>query len=656
MGPEYEAILQDYQNHDRYVAEIDRVLVVTKQRLDWSENTVARYTKRISELEEKLQAQLISEGSEMGAVQAELEALSSRYKAVEEKLRSTKNELEQECKKSASAIAPEKLLATQNEVSTLQKENGGLSQMVSSLEAEKTTLQGEISNLQTRLQDQATKSAANQTREATNTAERRELEDELSLLRIELKSAQQESADSRALGAENTDQKNELERELSRLRIELKSAQNAYTTALEASGGSEKQLSHLRTEFKTESTTDPELENLLSRLHIELESTKYKSNARITLLENNLADTQRVLAAAEATLTELRGAPKPDASAIEIDLKADIAVHFATQKRLQDDFFTYVSNADERMAQQRLKFDAMRAKLNALRADVAAGTARVEPVAPVVPRMTMDDLGNSVRRPRKEAPKMSDLSLTPFFTKHAVVTTNSPLSPSAVVVGEDTAGDGDDTMIDRSMRIERSILIPSVIESSEPTRLLLAGANRKRKHLVKAAQSTAIPEESDEEEALPKPKPKKRTRKVPEESEEEEAPPKPQPKKRAKKVPEKAAPEPAHIFDTPIKEKVKPTKKMAPPTSIFDDEPLTTKPVPKKRKRPVGPSPAFREDDGTGRLVLAGDSAEPSSGSGLTLRPPVQGVFTKEISPPKKRPEVLKRFFAGGKKIQGRGA
>lgn len=607
-----------------------------------------RYKQRITELEQKLQAQLISGGSEKGVVEAELEVLQTRYKAIEEKLKWSKNELEQERKNSERAIEPGKLQAVQDEVATLLRENRELRQTVSSLEAERVSLRSEITSLQTRLNNQAEESTANHTREATNTAERRELEKELSRLRAELNSTQKDSA----LEASNTADKKELEKELSRLRIELKFAQKETSAnkSLEISNATEKkelekQLSRLRTELKSalkesadnlthdasNSANKKEFEKELSRLRTELKSVQKESTAQITTLENDLANSRKLLNSSQNSLAGLRaGAPTAIPSNAEADLKADVAKEIAARKKLEKDFYKFVSDSDEKYAALKSKLDASRAKLSALRAATGTNTA---PVAPMVPLMTLDDLSRSVKRPRKEGPKTSDLSLTPFFNKHAVVTTGSPLSPSAVIVGEDTTGD-DTTIVDRSMRAERSILIPSAIESSEPTRLLLVGANRKRKLPVKAAPPPPAP--------------------IPEEESEEEAPQKPQPKKkRAKKAPEKTAPELVNIFDTPVKDesKPKPVKKNMPPKSIFDEDQPATRPVPKKRRRPVGLAQAFREDDGTGRLVLAGSSADAPGGAGLTLRPPVAGVFTKEISPPKKRPEVLKRFFA--KKIQG---
>lgn len=658
LEPEYEAIQQDCNNHERYIGEIDKTLAVTNERLSWSESAVIRYKQRIKELEVKLQAQQIIEGSEKNLVEAELEALRIRYKTIEEKLKSSKNELEQERQNSERAIEPRELQNVQNEVATLLRENRELRQTVSSLEAERVSLRGEITTLQTRLQNQAQESVANHSRESTNSAEKRELERELSRLRAELASTQKESTQNQTLKASNTAEKKELEKELSRLRVELKLAQNEFSAnkTLAASNAVEKkelekQLSNLRAELKSalkesaenlthdtsNSAEKKDLEKELSRLRTELKSAQKASTTQIASLENELSNSKKLLNSTQKTVAELRTtAPTSIVSNAEADLKADVAKEIAARKKLEKDFYNFVSDSDEKHALLKSKLDASRAKLAALR---AATNTVVAPVAPMVPLMTMDDLSHSVKRPRKEGPKTSDFSLTPFFKKHAVVTTGSPLSPSAVVVGDDATLGGDDTtIVDRSMRAERSILIPSAIESTEPTRLLLAGATRKRKLPSKPAPA-------------PAPAP------IPEEESEEEAPHKPQPKKkRAKKVPGKAVPEPVHIFDTPAKDEPKAKgKKNMPPTSIFDDDPPVAKAVPKKRRRPVGLTQAFREDDGTGRLVLAGDSADAPGGAGLTtLRPPVSGVFTKEISPPKKRPEVLRQFFAGKKKIQGR--
>lgn len=541
-------------------------------------------------------------------MEAELEALKSRYKAIDEELMWTRNELKQERKHSENAIEPGELSAAKDEVAALQRE---------------------IEILQTRLQNQATESTVNQTRE---TAKRKELEKELSRLQAELESAKNDlTAQTTTYSAE----KKELEKQLSQLQTEMKSAHKERSVNQPQKGKNDELETQLLQSAQEESTAEKkELEGQLSHLRAEHESAQNQSTAQITTLENNLIHTQDLLKTAQTTISRLQAAaPIPLSVVAEADLKADVAKEIAARKKLEKDFYQFVSDSDEKHALVKSKLDAARARIKAMSHAVHA--ANVAPVAPTAPLMTMDDLSHSVKRPRREAPKTSDFSLTPFFTKTAVVTTDSPLSPSAVAMGEDATVAGDDTMIDRSMRAERSIRIPSAIESTEPTRLLLAGASRKRKPPVKAATPplpAAIPSD-------------------------DEAPRKPQPKKkRAKKMPAKVAPiapEAVHIFDTPVKEepKAKPTKKNA--ASIFDDIPAATKPAPKKRKRLVGSTQAFRDDDGTGRLVLAGDSGEASGGSGLTLRPPVTGVFTKEISPPKQRPEVLRQFFSGRNKIQG---
>jgi hypothetical protein len=68
----------------------------------------------------------------------------------------------------------------------------------------------------------------------------------------------------------------------------------------------------------------------------------------------------------------------------------------------------------------------------------------------------------------------------------------------------------------------------------------------------------------------------------------------------------------------------------------------------------------FDEDDGTGRLLLnnLGESQDPPVPrksptlfpSGSTLLIPSVSAFNAEFSPPKRRPEALKKLFAGGKK------
>lgn len=270
---------------------------------------------------------------------------------------------------------------------------------------------------------------------------------------------------------------------------------------------------------------------------------------------------------------------------------------------------------------------------------------------PAANPLTMDDLENSVKRPRnKQATKESEFSITPFLKRQALV-----VEGDSTTAGDATAAPDESSMGGAG---EKSIMIPSVIDSKQPARLLFAGAGRKKKP-TKA--STAILEEMEE---APVPEPEPEAALLPmlaqlqeEDNYEEEdsmlmvsapiiakakakgkAPAKPRGKAAAKPAAaakaKPAKPRNALLDSSPV----------APPP----EKPVAKKAAPKPRKKAAaetslrGIKPASFDDDGTGRIQLNFDDAsQPNKVPSLV---PKVGAFNKEISPPKRRPTGMKLF------------
>lgn len=567
LEPECENLLEDIQDRDRYVEEVDRVLAAQTERLQWAEAAVVRYKERNKELEEKLQTRLASEGSERGVLVAELEELRNQGRALEEKIKLLENELDAERKKSSDmnpklATQRDELVAAQKELAKLKEENKGLKEENKEMEEETITLQAdkaaqkdEITSLKTRLQDHVDRLqkaiTAKKSLEAEHRAERDALIKELHVLRTELEDA--EASAKRA-------------------------AHQAYKSAVQQA----EQAAGARAELEKE----------ISALRAELTETR-ATVSRIQASPSTSDPNQNLLALQSALTAE-----KAARAALEKEL--------ATQTRdwgYKEELYKATLDRTQAKLAKSVAAKKITATFTAPATKIPiTDNPKKRPAPRVLP---LDDDDDKVKRPRQERPATSDFSLTPFFTKHAVVTTDSPLTPSV-------GAPGDDTMI----RAERSMVMPAAIESSEPTRLLLAGTNRKRKApKAAAAAPAAAPIEEEEAEVAPEPKAK------------------PKAKPRAKKAEKEVDTILPGIFDSPSADAV---------------------PVPvKKRKKPVVPVAqrmnAFREDDGTGKIVVAtGESGERgAAAAGLAVR---TGVFTKEISPAKKRPEVLKSWFPGGKK------
>lgn len=129
--------------------------------------------------------------------------------------------------------------------------------------------------------------------------------------------------------------------------------------------------------------------------------------------------------------------------------------------------------------------------------------------------LTMEDLELSAKRPRKTPPKTSEFSITPFLKRqtaaadtsvpNATTISTTATTTTAAVASEADAPDAPEA--------GETTMIPALIESKEPTKILLAGASRKRKAKNPTVQPD-IPEViAAEEVENPKPKPKPRKRK-----------------------------------------------------------------------------------------------------------------------------------------------
>lgn len=247
--------------------------------------------------------------------------------------------------------------------------------------------------------------------------------------------------------------------------------------------------------------------------------------------------------------------------------------------------------------------------------------------------LTMQDLERSAKRPRqKTPPKASDFSLTPFLKKQAQVIADSPDNSRT----DDARATGEESIQDDAG--DRSIMVPAVIESTNPTRLLLAGAGRRTKL---STRPEAVPEAEEAPSSRP-----------PSEAEDEEieedsilmAPP---PKVKAKAKAKSTTAKKTTATETSILSSLAEAKKEA-----------ASKPKKKTKKQNgetsfmggIRPT-LFNDDDGTGRLeVILDDASQEPRGKGRLKLPPSNATaFTKEISPPKKRPDALKKFQIGKK-------
>jgi len=258
--------------------------------------------------------------------------------------------------------------------------------------------------------------------------------------------------------------------------------------------------------------------------------------------------------------------------------------------------------------------------------------------------LTMEDLASSEKKPRRKesTTKTSEFSVTPFLKRQAQQSDTST-SRAASAAPDTSIAVENETTIDKQAG-ERSAIDSSFIDGSKPRRSLFAGANRKKK--APTAPPVRIPEEPEEEESRPAPA---TDSELADDSLLEIKVPKARPKPHAKTKGKAVSTGPVVIS----------TLLLSSPER--HDEPVSLPKVPvgkKKRKKPPGETsflgirPTVFDDDGSGRLNLNLDdgSQETQAAAGLAGQPPLLlpkfGAFNRELSPPKRRPEALKKMFA----------
>ncbi|PWW77131.1 hypothetical protein C7212DRAFT_357014 [Tuber magnatum] len=218
--------------------------------------------------------------------------------------------------------------------------------------------------------------------------------------------------------------------------------------------------------------------------------------------------------------------------------------------------------------------------------------------------LTMEDLELSAKRPRKTPPKTSEFSITPFLRRQAAAADTSVANATTVLATTTAAAVASEADVPEAPEVGETTLIPALIESKEPTKILLAGANRKRKAKTTPAKPD-IPEATAAEETVkPKPKPRKR-------------------------------------------------KPAAAKTLFTEDDGsgrLTLAPLAESQELPALQMTATAAAVGgkKGKKAGGGDLAGVLAGSASLFVPSVS-AFNSEFSPSKKRPEGLKKLF-GGKK------
>lgn len=259
----------------------------------------------------------------------------------------------------------------------------------------------------------------------------------------------------------------------------------------------------------------------------------------IITLRSELEKTQAALKKASesaATETEKEGKRRSQEVA---DLKAALRKETKGREKAEKDLAKSKEDWETKHEVLESKLESSRNKLAALKASAAsapapapaataaktstssatASTATKLPAQNPKKRastLTMEDLELSAKRPRKTPPKTSEFSITPFLKRQTAaadtsvanattISTTATTTASAAVTSKSDAPDAPEA--------GETTMIPALIESKEPTKILLAGASRKRKAKNPTVQPD-IPEVTAAEEVEnPKPKPKPRKRK-----------------------------------------------------------------------------------------------------------------------------------------------
>lgn len=347
----------------------------------------------------------------------------------------------------------------------------------------------------------------------------------------------------------------------------------------------------------------------------------------IITLRSELEKTQAALKKASesaATETEKEGKRRSQEVA---DLKAALRKETKGREKAEKDLAKSKEDWETKHEVLESKLESTRNKLAALKASAAsapapAKTSTSSATASTATRLpaqnskkrastlTMEDLELSAKRPRKTPPKTSEFSITPFLKRQTAaadtsvanattISTTTTTTASAAVTSESDAPDAPE--------VGETTMIPALIESKEPTKILLAGASRKRKAKNPPVQPD-IPEVTAAEEVEnPKPKPK----------------------------PRRGKPAPAKALFTEDDGSGRLT--LAP---LAESQELSAPQVTATAAAVTAGGKKRKNGKNTGEGGLAGALA----GSASLLVPSVS-AFNNEFSPSKKRPEGLKKLF-----------
>jgi len=252
----------------------------------------------------------------------------------------------------------------------------------------------------------------------------------------------------------------------------------------------------------------------------------------VITLRSELEKTQAALKkASESAATEAEKDGKRKSQEIA-DLKAALRKETKGREKAEKDLAKSKEDWEAKHGVLESKLESTRNKLAALKASAAsapapapaataAKTSTSSATASMATRLpaqnpkkrastlTMEDLESSAKRPRKTPPKTSEFSITPFLKRQTAaadtsvanattISTTTTTTAAAVTSEADIPEAGETTMI------------PALIESKEPTKILLAGASRKRKAKNPAVQPDVPEVITAQEVEKPKPKPRKR--------------------------------------------------------------------------------------------------------------------------------------------------
>ncbi|CUS11890.1 unnamed protein product [Tuber aestivum] len=379
------------------------------------------------------------------------------------------------------------------------------------------------------------------------------------------------------------------------------------------------------------------LQQDVSTLRVDLQKQQQTTAAENQLLEQEVTTLRLEL---EKTQAALKQASELAATEIEKDGKrksqevADlkVALRRETKAREKAEKDLAKSKEDWQAKHEVLesKLESTRSKLVALKASSASipplapapasaaattGTSSATSVATKLPvqnpkkrasTLTMEDLELSAKRRRRTPPKTSEFSITPFLKRQTAAADTSVANATTISTATAAAAVTSEADAPEAPEAGETTMIPALIESKKPTKILLAGANRKRKDKNPTAES-GIPEATAAEEVVkPKPKPKPRKR--------------------------------------------KPAAAKALFTEDDGSGRLTLAPLAESQELPTPQITATVAAAGgkKGKKASGGDLVGALVGSASLFAPSVS-AFNSEFSPAKKRPEGLKKLF-GGKK------